>query len=87
VAQTKLTNKRYVKSRRAYRIKFDVNIFERDLIERHGSDGTAPWLTDEEFLQKYRMCRESFYLLGDETEDHLAFEKKNRKEQRLVHHG
>ncbi len=86
VAQTKLKNKRYVKSRRAYRIKFDVNI-ERDLIERHGSDGPAPWLTDKEFLQKYRMCRESFYLLADETKDHLVMEKNNNKEQRLVHHG
>ena len=35
-----------------------------------------PWLTEEEFLQKYRMSRQSFSLLVDEVKDHPIFKAK-----------
>jgi DDE superfamily endonuclease len=46
-----------------------------------------PWLTEEEFLQKYRMSKESFSLLVDEVKDHPVFKSKSaRRPQAPVSH-
>jgi len=35
-------------------------VFERDLDEEKKEDGIMPWLTNDEVLEKYRICHESF---------------------------
>jgi hypothetical protein len=47
-----------------------------------------PWLTDDEFIQKYRTTRKSFNLILDEIKDHSVFEKKDnqKKSQAPVAH-
>jgi hypothetical protein len=61
-------------------------VFERDLREEAYPDGTPPWLTEDEFLQKYRMHRQSFYRLLSLIENHPAFVSNGRKKQAPVKH-
>ena len=49
-----------------------------------------PWLTEEEFLQKYRMTRDSFFKLVDLIKDNKVFRrprtgKKGRKQVPVEH--
>ena len=45
---------RYLLPRPLYRSGTYDTVFERDLMVDDNRDGTPPWLTSEEFLQKYR---------------------------------
>jgi hypothetical protein len=44
-----------------------------------GEDGTPPWLSDTEFLEKYRMHRESFHALVKKIKDHPVFKSRKGK--------
>ena len=60
-------NEWYVHSRKKYRSSTGVSVFKKNLIEDDAEDGTPPWLTQEEFLEKYHVHRDSFHLLVDKT--------------------
>ena len=72
-----VTSTRYLK-RDTYRTSTDY-IFDRDLRTEPSSDGTPPWLTEEEFINKYRMCRHSFHLLVQKIKTHSVFENKKKR--------
>ena len=74
-----VSNERYVRSRKKYRSSTGVSVFEKDLIEDDAEDGTPPWLTQEEFLEKYRVHRDSFHLLVDKIRDHSVFQSLHGK--------
>jgi hypothetical protein len=61
-------------------------IFERDLKEDDEADGTPPWLTDEEFVQKYRMHCDSFRMIVSLINNHPAFQSRGEKKQAPVEH-
>jgi hypothetical protein len=69
----RISSQRYAFPRKPYRKGYSKAVFDRDLQEDDDEDGTPPWLTDEEFLQKYRMNRESFKTLLDLIKDHNVF--------------
>ena len=78
-----VSSKRYL-FRNKYRKGFAAATFERDLCEDDSEDGTPPWLSDEEFLQKYRMHRDSFKTILSLIKDHTIFIKKYRRKQTPV---
>ena len=45
------------------------------------SSNTPPWLTQEEFLEKYRIHRDSFHLLVDKIRDHSVFQSLHGKKK------
>jgi hypothetical protein len=51
-------------------------IVAEDLQEKNNSDGERPWLTAEDFKWKYRVDRESFWLIHDLIKDHDVFKQK-----------
>jgi DDE superfamily endonuclease len=76
-----LMNQRYLDRPKTYR-KSKAN-FERDLASlstENGSNGSRerPWLSDEEFLIKYRMSRSSFQYVLDKIKTHPIFESKTK---------
>jgi hypothetical protein len=50
---------------------------ERSNIEEEASK--LPWLTEDEFLHKYRTTRRSFSLILDEIKDHAIFKAKQKQ--------
>jgi hypothetical protein len=49
-------------------------VFDRDLEEEEKEDRTPPpWLSDDEFLEKYQMSHESFNILVDLIKDCSVF--------------
>ena len=89
VAETlsSVSQKRYFLPRNVYRKSMGKDIFERDLKEENNLDGTPPWLSDEEFLEKYRLHRESFKKLVEMIRDHPVFQEKGKgKKQAPVEH-
>lgn len=82
-AHRSVLSRRYL-FRNKYRKGFSAVTFERDLCEENSQDGTPPWLSDEEFLQKYRMHRDSFKIVLSLIKDHPVFIKKYRKKQTPV---
>ena len=76
-----VSNERNVRSRKKYRSSTGVSVFEKDLIEDAAEDGTPPWLTQEEFLEKYRVHRDSFHLLVDKIRDHSVFQSLHGKKK------
>ena len=61
------------------------NIVERDLTEQTEDDDEPPWLTDDEFLEKYRLHRSSFWSLLDLIKDHPIFKRRKEKKQVNIH--
>ena len=57
--------------------KYSMNHFREDL-EESDQRGEVPFLTDDEFLQKYRMSRESFNELVGLIKDHEVFKRGRR---------
>ena len=57
--------------------KYSMNHFREDL-EESDQRGEVPFLTDDEFLQKYRMSRESFNELVGLIKDHVVFKRGRR---------
>jgi hypothetical protein len=79
-----ILSRRYLLPRKPYRKGYSKMIFERDLREEDDANGTPPWLTEDEFLHKYRMHRSSFYRLLSLIEKHPAFVSNGRKKQAPV---
>lgn len=79
-------NRRYIFRKSKYRKgldRFSVDLEEAG--DHSDSDSSVqeeaermPWLTDEEFLQKYRMSRESFAKVVQQIEDHPVFNRRTR---------
>eukprot|EP00980_Cylindrotheca_fusiformis_P014079 scaffold3682_cov70-Cylindrotheca_fusiformis.AAC.1 len=60
-------------------------IFEEDLRdEKKEDDDDEPWLSEDEFLQKYRMSRKNFHRVLDLIKDHEIFQNESRVEQKPV---
>lgn len=76
----------YLLPRKPYRKGLAHNIFQRDLQREDNPDGTPPWLTDDEFVQKYRMNRDSFEAIVELIRDHPAFQTRGKKKQAPVEH-
>jgi hypothetical protein len=75
--------KKYINPRTEYRKStynnkndYDWGTSERDNQQVNNMVG-RPWLTEEEFTQKYRMSRKSFDTLLGLVQDHPVFQKKN----------
>jgi len=81
-----ILSRRYLLDRKPYRKGNSRVVFERDLQEDDAEDGTPPWLTDDEFLQKYRMHRDSFKMIVSLINNHPAFQSKGKKPQAPVEH-
>jgi hypothetical protein len=88
VAETlsSVSQKRFFLPRNVYRKSLGKDIFERDLREERNPDGTPPWLSDEEFLEKYRHHRESFQKLVEMIRHHPVFQQKGKRKQAPVEH-
>lgn len=54
-------------------------IFQRDLCEEISED-KLPWLTEDEFLQKYRVHKETFWHLHEKIKDHPVFQPPSGEE-------
>jgi hypothetical protein len=82
-----ILSRRYLFDRKPYRKGNSKFIFERDLKEdTNEADSTPRWLTDEEFLQKYRMHRDSFKMIVSLINNHPAFQSRGKKKQAPVEH-
>lgn len=80
---TRCTQERYLQSRKPYRSNGDYSIFARDLVDEDDEHGSPPWLTDEEFLQKYRLHRDSMHYVVSRIQGHHIFSSnKSRRPQR-----
>jgi DDE superfamily endonuclease len=69
---------KYRKSPAETRFKTDLN----DVSSSSNSSGTSselPWLSDEEFLQKYRVTRKSFDIILEKIRNHPIFESKTKR--------
>ena len=79
---------RYRKGRKE-RFTDDLEEEEEEADDAQKCDEEAsrlPWLTDDEFLSKYRMSRDSFYRVHDLIKDHpvVFLSKKGKKKQAPV---
>eukprot|EP00978_Attheya_sp_CCMP212_P013581 scaffold34094_cov42-Attheya_sp.AAC.3 len=66
--------------RNKYRRGKSEAIFHRDL-NINQTEEQLPWLNDDEFLEKYRMHRSSFWELVDRIKDHSIFQKKAKQKK------
>jgi DDE superfamily endonuclease len=72
--------------------RFDMDLNEEEMSKSSGSEDeessgsheACPWLNDEEFLQKYRVSRESFAILLSKIDQHPIFHTGKRKKQAPV---
>eukprot|EP00980_Cylindrotheca_fusiformis_P027095 scaffold18779_cov93-Cylindrotheca_fusiformis.AAC.1 len=76
--------KRFIFRSNTYRRGNPDLIFEEDLNDEQNDNDDDPWLSDDEFLQKYRMSRKSFHRVLDLIKDHEIFKNKSRVEQKPV---
>ena len=76
-AYKNVCNSRYI-DRQPYRKGMSEDIFRRDLYDDETGD-QLPWLTDEEFLQKYRCHRSSLHKLVSLIKDHPVFHPPNER--------
>jgi hypothetical protein len=77
-----IVRRRYFIPRTKYRTKKRSpygDVFQRDLNTGNLEDGTPPWLTEEEFLQKYRVHRESFHSIFGKIQQHPVFHQQEGK--------
>ena len=58
-----------------------ISVLEKDLIEDNAEDGTPPWLTQEEVLEKYPVHKDSFHSLVDKIRDHSVFHSLHGKKR------
>jgi hypothetical protein len=85
ICLSKIRKSRYLNRSNKYRKSPAVGRFETDLNlddgESNASSDTEsdlPWLSDDEFLQKYRVTRKSFYAILSLIKDHDVFSSKRR---------
>jgi hypothetical protein len=75
-------NKRYLFRPSKYRKSPAPERFATDLQEDASVDSNGssqmPWLTDDEFLQKYRVTRAGFQYILNRIKDHPIFESKTK---------
>ena len=85
-ATNQVESRRYLNCPK-YRMGGSFDIFERDLSSNETGE-QLPWLSEDEFLQKYRMHRSSFQQLLTLIQDHPVFECKNqlKRQQAPVAH-
>jgi hypothetical protein len=82
----KMKSRRYLFRASKYRKSPAVDRFKTDLFdgneEEAESEGSTaselPWLSDDEFLQKYRVSRRGFQAILDLIKDHPVFESKTK---------
>ncbi|KAG7339863.1 DDE superfamily endonuclease [Nitzschia inconspicua] len=94
----KVESRRYIFRKASYRKgcdRFSADLDGGDDSSESGDDSCSdggkaenlPWLTDEEFLQKYRMSRQSFDRVLKEIEQHPVFQStSNGRKQAPVSH-
>jgi hypothetical protein len=79
IAYEKISSQRYV-FRNLHRAGYSKWTFNNDLKEEGSDDDDeVAWLSEEEFLQKYRMHRVSFWKLVSLIKDHRVFHPTNAK--------
>jgi hypothetical protein len=78
-------NSRY-SYRNSYRKGYSTTVFERVLEEEDDDGGTTPWLTENEFLQHFRMHRSSFAHLVGLIKDHDVFKGEGNRKQAPIEH-
>ena len=92
VCLSEIRKRRYLQRPNRYRKSPATERFETDLNankvrnnneEEDGNSSSVesemPWLTDDEFLQKYRVTRSSFQYILDMISDHAVFYSKNKR--------
>ena len=95
MAQRDLESNRYFDRPAKYRKGSAEERFETDLRSEeeesvHDSSSSSesevvqPWLNDDEFLQKYRVSRESFHYILNKIENHPIFGTAKNRKQRPV---
>jgi hypothetical protein len=75
-------HRKYRKSRAEDRFSSDLHVNDNDSTNRgHGSDTSSslPWLSDEEFLQKFRVTKNGFSRILDSIKDHSVFQSKTKR--------
>lgn len=72
---------KYRKSPAAERFANDLNTTRTQTGDNNDSseESEMPWLTDDEFLQKFRVTRSSFQFILDKIKDHSVFESKTKR--------
>jgi hypothetical protein len=79
-----IKSKPYFMQRKPYHCGFAY--LERDLQDKNNDNRSPPWLTKEEFLQKYWMHRKGFHQLLSMMQDHPVFQSSSNKPQSPVAH-
>jgi hypothetical protein len=60
----------------------EEHLLENEFRDDDHDDGNyQPWLSDDEFLQKYRMSRKNFKIVLDKIKDHSVFQEQNKRRQ------
>ena len=72
--------KRYLLPRGKYR-KSDETVFINDLDDGVDEEGRRPWMTEDEFKQKYRVTRENLDKIYEKIKDHEVFKNKRGPKQ------
>jgi hypothetical protein len=75
----RVSERRFILERTPYRKGNARKIFERDLQEEDNNDDTRPWLSEEEFMAKYRVKRGSFKIILAQIKDHPVFQTTGKK--------
>ena len=78
----RIQQSRYIQ-RYSYRTGLSLNVFQLDLNTTQEGGGPRPFLSDTEFLQKYRLSRASFGKLVSLIETHPVFTKPKRGPDQL----
>lgn len=71
--------KRYLLPRGKYR-KSNEEVFKNDL-NTESAEGERPWMTEEEFKQKYRVGRDALDHIYEQIKDHEVFKNKRGPKQ------
>ena len=86
VCLSELRKRRYLQRPSKYRKSPASERFETDLKEAESeaesfdsSTNEMPWLTDDEFLQKFRVTRAGFKYILETIKDHSVFESKTKR--------
>jgi DDE superfamily endonuclease len=86
VCLSEVRKRRYLNRSSRYRKSPAIERFNTDLDDIGYHSGSSsessyelPWLTDDEFLQKYRVTRSSFQVLLNKIKDHSIFESKTKR--------
>ena len=91
VSLTNATKKRYLFRYGKYRKGGSDDRFKTDLVQEeldsdnydnhHAEVHHQPWLSDDEFLHKYRMSRKNFSIVLDKIKDHQVFQEQFKRRQ------